>query len=127
MRRFLPSVGRPGQKELDFVVKKFTANLLPDRGLLLLRKAFAKPLFYLLYSTQCLIGNGNDHMSVSLSEGGVALSVALGTGNLDTRIDPPGAGSAAVGFDDNNWHHVIVQRHSAEVSFTFCFTTLIPH
>ena len=74
-----------------------------------------------------LIGNGNDHMSVSLSEGGVALSVALGTGNLDTRIDPPGAGSAAVGFDDNNWHHVIVQRHSAEVSFTFCFTTLIPH
>ena len=74
-----------------------------------------------------LIGNGNDHMSVSLSEGGVALSVALGTGNLDTRIDPPGAGSSAVGFDDNNWHHVIVQRHSAEVSLTFCFTTSLNH
>ena len=124
----MPSVGRPGQRELNYVLKKFTANLLPDLGLLLLRKAFAKPPFYLLYSSlQYLIGNGNDHMSVSLSEGGVALSVALGTGNLDTRIDPPGAGSAAVGFDDNNWHHVIVQRHSAEVSFTFCLTTLIPH
>ena len=124
----MPSVGRPGQKDFNYVLKKFTANFLPDLSLLLLRKAFAKPLIYLLYSTlQCLIGNGNDHMSVSLSEGGVALSVALGTGNLDTRIDPPGAGSAAVGFDDNNWHHVIVQRHSAEVSFTFCLTTLIPH
>ena len=57
-------------------------------------------------------GNGNDHMTVSIIDGAVALSVALGTGNLDTRINPK-----EVRFDDNAWHHVIVERHSAEVSY----------
>ena len=51
-------------------------------------------------------------MTVSIIDGAVALSVALGTGNLDTRINPK-----EVRFDDNAWHHVIVERHSAEVSY----------
>jgi len=58
-------------------------------------------------------GNGNDHMTISVSDGGVALTVALGTGKLDTRIKPDN-----IQFNDNKWHHVVVQRQSAEVTLT---------
>ena len=50
-------------------------------------------------------------MTLTMKHGGVALTVALGTGKLDTKIKPDN-----VRFDDNQWHHVIVQRKSAEVS-----------
>ena len=61
-------------------------------------------------------GNGKDFMILALKDGGVALTVALGTGKLDTAIDPDN-----VRFDDNMWHHVLVQRHSSEVSAPFLF------
>ena len=53
-------------------------------------------------------------MNLALKDGGIALTVALGTGKLDTAIGPDD-----VRFDDNVWHHVLVKRHSSEVS-TFC-------
>jgi leucine-rich repeat transmembrane neuronal protein 1/2 len=60
-------------------------------------------------------------MNLALKDGSIALTVALGTGKLDTAIDPDN-----VRFDDNVWHHILVQRHSSAVSIIslprFCFT-----
>ena len=50
-------------------------------------------------------------MNLALKDGKISLTVALGTGELDTAIDPEN-----VRFDDNLWHHVLVQRHSSAVS-----------
>jgi hypothetical protein len=50
-------------------------------------------------------------MNLALKDGGVSLTVQLGTGKLDTAIKP-----ASVRFDDNAWHHVLVVRKSSEVS-----------
>ena len=52
-------------------------------------------------------------MNLALKDGKISLTVALGTGELDTAIDPDN-----VRFDDNLWHHVLVQRHSSAVSIS---------
>ena len=69
-----------------------------------------------------ILGNGKDYMNLALKDGRISLTVALGTGKLDTAIDPDN-----VRFDDNVWHHVLVQRHSSAVSSIsltkMCFTT----
>ena len=52
-------------------------------------------------------------MNLALKDGGIALTVALGTGKLDTAIGPDD-----VRFDDNVWHHILVKRHSSEVSIS---------
>ena len=52
-------------------------------------------------------------MNLALKDGSIALTVALGTGKLDTAIDPDN-----VRFDDNVWHHVLVERHSSAVSIS---------
>jgi hypothetical protein len=49
-------------------------------------------------------------MNLALKDGGVSLTVQLGTGKLDTAIKP-----GTVRFDDNAWHHVLVVRKSSEV------------
>ena len=69
---------------------------------------------------QTYSGNGLDYMNLALKDGGIALTVALGTGKLDTAIGPDD-----VRFDDNVWHHVLVKRHSSEVStlWSRCSTT----
>ena len=58
-----------------------------------------------------LTGNGHDYMNLALKDGGVSLTVQLGTGKLDTAIKPN-----TVRFDDNAWHHVLVVRKSSEVT-----------
>ena len=55
-------------------------------------------------------------MNLALKDGKISLTVALGTGELDTAIDPDN-----VRFDDNLWHHVLVQRHSSAVSISCIF------
>ena len=67
------------------------------------------------------LGNEHDYLTVSIRGGGVALSVQLGSGELDTDIRPPGG----VRFDDNAWHHVRVRRKAEEVStgWWFCLTS----
>lgn len=57
-----------------------------------------------------LIGNGLDYMNLALQDGGVALTVQLGIGKLDTQIK-----TDSVRFDDNEWHHVLVSRESSKV------------
>ena len=56
-------------------------------------------------------GNGRDYMNLALQDGGVALTVKLGIGKLDTQIK-----TDSVRFDDNQWHHVLVSRESSKVS-----------
>ena len=68
------------------------------------------------FSIYYLIGNGKDYMNLALKDGTIALTVALGTGKLDTAIDPDN-----VRFDDNVWHHVLVQRHASDVSIVDIF------
>ena len=53
-------------------------------------------------------------MNLALKDGGVSLTVQLGTGKLDTAIKPN-----SVRFDDNAWHHVLVVRKSSEVGPLF--------
>ena len=55
-------------------------------------------------------------MNLALKDGKISLTVALGTGELDTAIDPDN-----VRFDDNLWHHVLVQRHSSAVSIYYFY------
>ena len=55
-------------------------------------------------------------MNLALQDGGVALTVKLGIGKLDTQIK-----TDSVRFDDNQWHHVLVSRESSKVSTFDCF------
>merc|ERR1712141_611992 len=56
-------------------------------------------------------GNGIDYMNLALQDGGVALTVKLGIGKLDTQIK-----TDSVRFDDNQWHHVLVSRESSKTN-----------
>ena len=58
-------------------------------------------------------------MNLALQDGGVALTVKLGIGKLDTQIK-----TDSVRFDDNQWHHVLVSRESSKVKETFLFSLL---
>ena len=62
------------------------------------------------------IGNGIDYMNLALQDGGVALTVKLGIGILDTKIK-----TDSVRFDDNEWHHILVSRESSKVNFGSSF------
>ena len=78
-------------------------------------------ILYMVYFP--IAGNGKDYMNLALKDGRISLTVALGTGKLDTAIDPDN-----VRFDDNVWHHVLVQRHSSAVSsisLTYIFVLLL--
>ena len=58
-------------------------------------------------------------MNLALQDGGVALTVKLGIGILDTQIK-----TDSVRFDDNEWHHILVSRESSKVNldnFYFIF------
>ena len=57
------------------------------------------------------LGSGLDYMNLALQDGGVALTVKLGIGKLDTQIK-----TDSVRFDDNQWHHVVVSRESSKVN-----------
>ena len=50
-------------------------------------------------------------MNLALQDGGVALTVKLGIGILDTQIK-----TDSVRFDDNEWHHILVSRESSKVN-----------
>ena len=58
-------------------------------------------------------------MNLALQDGGVALTVKLGIGKLDTQIK-----TESVRFDDNEWHHVLVSRESSKVSLMLKKITL---
>ncbi|XP_021341144.1 neurexin-1a-like isoform X3 [Mizuhopecten yessoensis] len=55
-------------------------------------------------------GQGSDFLIVSLKNGGVSVTVNLGSGTYDSEIRPH-----AYRFDDNHWHHVHVKRKTREI------------
>ncbi|XP_064486129.1 neurexin 1-like [Ornithodoros turicata] len=57
-------------------------------------------------------GDGlGDFMLLGLKDGGLLLSVSLGSGALEKTVRP-----ARVRFDDNQWHRVVVHRKVREIS-----------
>ena len=57
-------------------------------------------------------GDGvEDYLNLALSDGGVSLSINLGSGRLDTGISP-----TSVRFDDDRWHQVVIKREAQQVS-----------
>uniref|UniRef100_A0A0C9QZT5 NRX3A_1 protein n=4 Tax=Fopius arisanus TaxID=64838 RepID=A0A0C9QZT5_9HYME len=56
-------------------------------------------------------GEGLDYLTVSLRDGGAAVSMTLANGRLDLHIKP-----TRIRFDDNQWHKIIVQRRVQEIS-----------
>ncbi|XP_046401405.1 neurexin-1 isoform X2 [Ischnura elegans] len=67
-------------------------------------------------------GDGQDYMNLALKDGGVTLSVSLGSGRLEMNVKPP-----RVRFDDNQWHKVTVHRKVQEISsvITFCRVSVV--
>ena len=56
-------------------------------------------------------GDGlEDYLNLALKDGGVSLSLNLGSGRLDTGINP-----SSVRFDDDRWHHVAIKREAQQV------------
>ena len=56
-------------------------------------------------------GDGDeDYMTLALKDGGIAVSISLGNGVLNTGIKPDG-----ISFNDSQWHNVVVTRIVREV------------
>ncbi|XP_023246980.1 neurexin-1 isoform X2 [Copidosoma floridanum] len=64
--------------------------------------------------------HGQDHLAVSLRDGGVSVAMVLSKGRLELHIKP-----ARIRFDDNQWHTVAVNRIVQEISpvTNFCRLT----
>ncbi|XP_067134301.1 neurexin 1-like isoform X3 [Centruroides vittatus] len=62
-------------------------------------------------------GHNDDFLSLSLRDGGIVLTVNLGSGSLEKTVRP-----AKVRFDDNQWHKVLVHRKVREITraTSFC-------
>lgn len=57
-------------------------------------------------------GDGHgDYLNLAIRDGGVTLSVKLGSGLSERTVKP-----ARMRFDDNQWHKVLVHRKVREVS-----------
>ncbi|KAJ8308949.1 hypothetical protein KUTeg_013823 [Tegillarca granosa] len=58
-------------------------------------------------------GEGNsDYMNVALKNGGIIVTVNLGSGGYQGEIRPD-----RLSFDDNQWHHLRVTRETREIKF----------
>ncbi|CAG5125145.1 unnamed protein product, partial [Candidula unifasciata] len=56
-------------------------------------------------------GNGKDYITVGLLDGGIFLSVNLGSGLFEDEIRP-----SHTRFDDNRWHQVVIRREAKELT-----------
>ncbi|XP_036146252.1 neurexin-1 isoform X5 [Monomorium pharaonis] len=64
-------------------------------------------------------GEGDDYLTISLKDGGVAVSMTLAKGRLDLHIKP-----AKVRFDDHQWHKIVAHRKVQEISSITSFCKL---
>ena len=61
-------------------------------------------------------------MNLALKDGGISLSINLGSGTLDTGIGQISSDKKkSVRFDDDQWHHVYIKRVAQEVSLFMIF------
>ena len=57
------------------------------------------------------LGDGEDYLNLALKDGGISVSINLGSGTLNTGIGLGGS----VRFDDDQWHHVSLKRVAQKV------------
>ena len=70
------------------------------------------------------VGDGEDYLNLALKDGGISLSINLGSGTLDTGIGQISSDKKkSVRFDDDQWHHVYIKRVAQEVSLQKIFMT----
>ena len=70
------------------------------------------------------IGDGEDYLNLALKDGGISLSINLGSGTLDTGIGQISKDKRkTLRFDDDQWHHVYIKRVAQEVSLQMIFMT----
>jgi len=70
--------------------------------------------FHDFISPFLITGEGDDYLTISLRDGGAAVSMSLAKGRLDLHIKP-----ARVRFDDHQWHKIVVHRKVQEVTLLF--------
>ena len=58
-------------------------------------------------------GANGDFINVALREGGIVVSINLGSGVFETDVHPQ---RGTVRFDDNEWHKLVITREAREVS-----------
>ncbi|KYM99155.1 Neurexin-3-alpha, partial [Cyphomyrmex costatus] len=58
-----------------------------------------------------ITGEGDDYLTISLRDGGAAVSMSLAKGRLDLHIKP-----VKLRFDDRQWHKIVVHRKVQEVT-----------
>ena len=58
-------------------------------------------------------GENGDFIDVALREGGIVVSINLGSGVFETDVHPQ---RGTVRFDDNEWHKLVITREAREVS-----------
>ncbi|XP_011062450.1 PREDICTED: neurexin-1 [Acromyrmex echinatior] len=64
-------------------------------------------------------GEGDDYLTISLRDGGAAVSMSLAKGRLDLHIKP-----VKLRFDDRQWHKIVVHRKVQEISSITSFCRL---
>ena len=65
----------------------------------------------------CIGDGGEDYLNLALKDGGISLSINLGSGTLDTGIGQISKDEKkTVRFDDDQWHHISIKRVTQEVS-----------
>ncbi|TGZ57018.1 Neurexin-3-alpha [Temnothorax longispinosus] len=64
-------------------------------------------------------GEGDDYLTISLRDGGAAVSMTLAKGRLDLHIKP-----TKLRFDDHQWHKIVVHRKVQEISSITSFCRL---
>ncbi|XP_018315863.1 neurexin-3 [Mycetomoellerius zeteki] len=64
-------------------------------------------------------GEGDDYLTISLKDGGAAVSMSLAKGRLDLHIKP-----VKLRFDDRQWHKIVVHRKVQEISSITSFCRL---
>ena len=71
---------------------------------------------YNIYTHLSFIGDGEDYLNLALKDGGISLSINLGSGTLDTGIGQISKDKKkTLRFDDDQWHHVSIKRIAQEV------------
>ncbi|ESP00129.1 hypothetical protein LOTGIDRAFT_141342, partial [Lottia gigantea] len=55
-------------------------------------------------------GDSTDYLNVAMKDGGIILTINLGSGAYETEVRP-----SHVRFDDNRWHHLLIKREAREV------------
>uniref|UniRef100_A0A2C9K890 Uncharacterized protein n=1 Tax=Biomphalaria glabrata TaxID=6526 RepID=A0A2C9K890_BIOGL len=81
-------------------------GLVSNQDMIMLDFRTKQPSSLLFYT-----GNAKDYITAGLIDGGVFLTVNLGSGQFEVNIRP-----ADARFDDNRWHQLVIRRDAKELT-----------